>query len=384
MEKHAEFDEIRPYHDEELPQVFEELIADPQFQHIATVAMPGIPFEVLAQGMRQCKTKSEFQKNFGYKILWNIAKSCCDGLTLDHTAIKDKKLAYTYISNHRDITLDSGFLSVLLVDQGMDTVEIAIGDNLLIYPWIKKFVRTNKSFIVQRGLSMRQQLESSQRLSRYIHHTITDKNQSIWIAQREGRAKDSSDHTQESLLKMLAMEGGEGDAIERLLSLNIAPLCISYEYDPCDYLKAKEFQLKRDNPDYKKSVDDDLLNMATGITGYKGRVHFKVASCINEELLKVEDNLSKQDLFTSVAVIIDKAIHSNYTLYAGNYVAYDLLLGNGEFAGKYTEEEKAHFEEYVQKQLDKIDIPNKDIPFLKEKILYMYANPLINYLEATK
>ncbi len=384
MEKHAEFDEIRPYHDEELPQVFEELIADPQFQHIATVAMPGIPFEVLAQGMRQCKTKSEFQKNFGYKILWNIAKSCCDGLTLDHTAIKDKKLAYTYISNHRDITLDSGFLSVLLVDQGMDTVEIAIGDNLLIYPWIKKFVRTNKSFIVQRGLSMRQQLESSQRLSRYIHHTITDKNQSIWIAQREGRAKDSSDHTQESLLKMLAMEGGEGDAIERLLSLNIAPLCISYEYDPCDYLKAKEFQLKRDNPDYKKSVDDDLLNMATGITGYKGRVHFKVASCINEELLKVEDNLSKQDLFTSVAVIIDKAIHSNYTLYAGNYVAYDLLLGNGEFAGKYTEQEKAHFEEYVQKQLDKIDIPNKDIPFLKEKILYMYANPLINYLEATK
>lgn len=384
MEKHAEFDEIRPYHDEELPQVFEELIADPQFQHIATVAMPGIPFEVLAQGMRQCKTKSEFQKNFGYKILWNIAKSCCDGLTLDHTAIKDKKRAYTYISNHRDITLDSGFLSVLLVDQGMDTVEIAIGDNLLIYPWIKKFVRTNKSFIVQRGLSMRQQLESSQRLSRYIHHTITDKNQSIWIAQREGRAKDSSDHTQESLLKMLAMEGGEGDAIERLLSLNIAPLCISYEYDPCDYLKAKEFQLKRDNPDYKKSVDDDLLNMATGITGYKGRVHFKVASCINEELLKVEDNLSKQDLFTSVAVIIDKAIHSNYTLYAGNYVAYDLLLGNGEFAGKYTEEEKAHFEEYVQKQLDKIDIPNKDIPFLKEKILYMYANPLINYLEATK
>lgn len=384
MEKHAEFDEIRPYHDEELPQVFEELIADPQFQHIATVAMPGIPFEVLAQGMRQCKTKSEFQKNFGYKILWNIAKSCCDGLTLDHTAIKDKKLAYTYISNHRDITLDSGFLSVLLVDQGMDTVEIAIGDNLLIYPWIKKFVRTNKSFIVQRGLSMRQQLESSQRLSRYIHHTITDKNQSIWIAQREGRAKDSSDHTQESLLKMLAMEGGEGDAIERLLSLNIAPLCISYEYDPCDYLKAKEFQLKRDNSDYKKSVDDDLLNMATGITGYKGRVHFKVASCINEELLKVEDNLSKQDLFTSVAVIIDKAIHSNYTLYAGNYVAYDLLLGNGEFAGKYTEQEKAHFEEYVQKQLDKIDIPNKDIPFLKEKILYMYANPLINYLEATK
>lgn len=383
MEKHAEFDEIRPYHDEELPQVFEELIADPQFQHIATVAMPGIPFEVLAASMRQCKTKLDFQKSFGYKILWNIAKSCCDGLTLNHTAIKDKNLAYTYISNHRDITLDSGFLSILLVDQGMDTVEIAIGDNLLVYPWIKKFVRTNKSFIVQRGLSMRQQLESSQRLSRYIHHTITDKKQSIWIAQREGRAKDSSDHTQESLLKMLAMEG-EGDAVERLMSLNIAPLCISYEYDPCDYLKAKEFQLKRDNPDYKKTVNDDLLNMATGITGYKGRVHFKAAACINDELLTLGNNLSKQDLFTGVAAIIDKAIHSNYTLYAGNYIAYDLLSANDIFAGKYTEEEKKYFEEYVQQQLDKIDIPNKDIPFLKEKILRMYANPLINYLEAIK
>lgn len=383
MEKHAEFDEIRPYYDEELPQVYEELIADPQFQHIATIAMPDIPFDKLTENMRLCKTKLAFQRAFCYKFLWNVAKASCDGLTLDYKAIKDKKLAYAYISNHRDITLDSGFLSILLMDQDMDTVEIAIGDNLLIYPWIKKFVRVNKSFIVQRGLSMRQQLESSRRLSRYIHYTIADKNQSVWIAQREGRAKDASDRTQESLLKMFAMEG-DGSTVERLLDLNIAPLTISYEYDPCDFLKAMEFQLKRDNPDYKKAVNDDLMNMATGITGYKGRVHFKVASCINEKLLELDKNLPKQELFTYVATLIDKRIHSNYVIYAGNYVAYDMLLGNNEFSDKYSEQEKQHFEEYLQKQLDKITIPGKDIPFLREKLLQMYANPLINYLEATE
>ena len=176
-----EFDEIRPYHDEELPQIYEELIADPAFQQVASAVFPEVPFEALAQKMRACKTKLEFQKAFCYTILRRFAKDTTQGVTLDHTALSDKQAAYTYISNHRDIILDSGFLSVELIDQGMDTVEIAIGDNLLIYPWIKKFVRVNKSFIVQRALTMRQMLESSARMSRYMHHTIKDKHQSIWI-----------------------------------------------------------------------------------------------------------------------------------------------------------------------------------------------------------
>ena len=167
-------------------------------------------------------------------LLHNPEKICQRhdlGVTLDLTAQTDKTSAYTYISNHRDIILDSGFLSVELIDKGMDTVEIAIGDNLLIYPGLE--VRgVNKSFIVQRALTMRQMLESSGRMSRYMHHTIKDKNQSIWIAQREGRAKDSNDRTQESVLKMLAM-GGEGDIIDRLIEMNILPLAILYEYDPC-------------------------------------------------------------------------------------------------------------------------------------------------------
>ena len=170
-----EFDEIRPYHDSELPQIFEELIADPAFRQVVGAVMPGISFEAIAGQMRACKTKFEFQKTFCYGLLKKIIKEATDGVTLDISALTDRQAAYTYVSNHRDIVLDSGLLSVMLVEQGLDTVEIAIGDNLLIYPWIKKLVRVNKSFIVQRALTMRQKLESSARMSRYMHYTIRDK-----------------------------------------------------------------------------------------------------------------------------------------------------------------------------------------------------------------
>lgn len=374
----TEFDEIRPYNDDELPQVLEELIADPAFINAACAAIPNVSFEMLAYQMRSCKTKQDFQKTFCYGILWKIAEDYTDGLTLDHTALPDKKKAYTYLSNHRDIILDSGFLSILLIDQGMDTVEIAIGDNLLIYPWIKKLVRVNKSFIVQRALTMRQMLESSARMSRYMHYTVSVKNQSIWMAQREGRAKDSNDLTQDSILKMLAM-GGEGHILDRLMEMNIAPTAISYEYDPCDYLKAQEFQLKRDVEGYKKTTQDDLKNMQTGLFGYKGKVHFQVAPCINDVLSTLDRSLSKPELYATISTLVDKRIHANYRIYPGNYVAHDLLSGQATFSAQYTVEEKQRFEAYVDKQLARIDIPNKDLPFLREKMLLMYANPLINY-----
>ncbi|WP_308764548.1 acyltransferase [uncultured Bacteroides sp.] len=377
------FDDIRPYHDEELPAVYEELIADPAFQKAVSSIMPGVPFEAIAQKMRSCRTKLEFQKAFCYGLLWNIVKECASGLTIDHSALPDKEKPYTYISNHRDIILDSGFLSILLLDLDMNTVEIAIGDNLLIYPWIKKLVRINKSFIVQRALTMRQMLEASALMSNYMHYTIRDKKQSIWIAQREGRAKDSNDRTQDSVLKMLAM-GGEGSVLERLAEMNIAPLSLSYEYDPCDYLKAQEFQLKRDVEGYKKSTQDDLLNMKTGLFGFKGRVHFQVAELINDDLLKLDASLPKTELFACVSALIDRKIHANYRLYPGNYVACDLLDGTTTFAGNYSAEEKQTFEDYIAGQLDKISIPNKDVEFLREKLLVMYANPVINYLAASR
>lgn len=378
---YMEFDEIRPYYDEELPQIYEELLADPAFRQVVAAVFPEITFEAFAQKMRACKTKLEFQKAFCYTILKRFARDTTAGVTMDHSAQPDKTKAYTYISNHRDITLDSGFLSVELIDEGMDTVEIAIGDNLLIFPWIKKFVRVNKSFIVQRGLTMRQMLESSGRMSRYMHLTIKNKNQSIWIAQREGRAKDSNDRTQESVLKMLAM-GGEGDVIDRLMEMNIVPLTISYEYDPCDYLKAQEFQQKRDIPDYKKTQEDDLKNMQTGLFGFKGRVHFKVTPCINDELSTLNRSQPKPELFEQIATLIDRRIHANYRLYPGNYIAHDLLSGTRSFSGHYTAEEKTKFEDYIDSQLGRIELENKDLPFLREKMLLMYANPLTNYLKA--
>ena len=378
-----EFEEIRPYHDEELPQVFEELIADPAFQQVACAVMPGVPFEAIAQKMRASKTKQEFQENLCYGILHKLAKDTTDGLILESMAVLNKQSAYTYVSNHRDIILDSGFLSVLLVEQGLDTVEIAIGDNLLIYPWIKKLVRINKCFTVQRALTMRQMLESSIRMSRYMHYTIAEKKQSIWIAQREGRAKDSNDVTQDSVLKMLAM-GGDGDIITNLQELNIVPLSISYEYDPCDYLKAQEFQLKRDIEGYKKTTADDLLNMQTGLFGYKGRVHFQTGACMNDELAKMDRSLPKPELFARMSALIDKRIHASYRMYPNNYVAHDLLEGKEDFSDHYTAEDKQRFTAYIEQQLERISIPNKDVDFLRGKMLLMYANPLKNYLAAIK
>ena len=379
----AEFNEIRPYTPEELPQIYEELIADPAFRTVVESVMPGVPFEGLAMKMRQCKTNLEFQKAFFYGLLWDLVKKTANGLTFDCSALSDLTRNYTFISNHRDIILDSAFLSILLIDNGMTTVEIAIGDNLLIYPWIHKLVRVNKSFIVQRALTMRQMLESSARMSRYMHYTISEKNQSIWIAQREGRAKDSNDRTQDSVLKMLAM-GGEGDLIDRLKEMNIAPLAISYEYDPCDFLKAREFQLKRDIEGYKKTTQDDLINMQTGLFGYKGKVHFQVASCINDELEQIDRSLPKPELFAAISACIDQRIYRNYRMYPGNYVAYDWLNGTTEFTGIYSQEEKQQFVGYIEQQLGKIEIPNKDEAFLREKLLLMYANPLINHLAACR
>ncbi len=380
----AEFDEIRPYAPEELPQVFEELIADPMFKAVVGQVMPGIPFDMIAAQMRQCKTNLDFQKAFFYRLLKDLVQKCAKGLVFDCSAIKDKSINYTFISNHRDIVLDSAFLCVLLIENGMNTVEIAIGDNLLIYPWIKKIVRINKSFIVKRGLGLREQLKSSMLMSSYMHYAISQKHENIWIAQRQGRAKDSNDRTQDSILKMMVM-GGEGDIFDRLKEMNLVPLSLSYEFDPCDYLKAKEAQQKRDDANFKKSEADDLTNMQIGIYGYKGHIHFQTAACINDELDEIKSrNLPKTEVFTVIAELIDKYIHQNYHLYPCNYIAMDTLNGDSKFADKYTAEDKAQFEGYLAKQMEKIDLPNKDMDFLRHYMLTMYANPAINHLKAIK
>ncbi len=374
------FDAIRPYTPEELPQVFDELLADEQFCGIMQSFFKDVPFDLLKAKLYACKDNLEVQKAFFYPLLKQLLANAATGCSME-TADVDKTTPHTFISNHRDIVLDSALLSVLLIENGFPTtVEIAIGDNLLIYPWIKKLVRVNKSFIVQRSLTMREMLQSSLCMSEYMHFAIREKRENIWIAQREGRAKDSNDRTQESVLKMMAM-GGEGSPAERLAELNIVPLAISYEYDPCDYLKAQEFQQKRDDASFKKSREDDLQNMQTGIFGYKGEIRYSLAPCINSWLPEIA-GLSKAEFFGEVARRIDIAIHSSYHLFPNNYVAADLLDGTTTHSAHYTAEQKEKFEQYLASRIELVKLPNKDEAFLRERILTMYANPLKNHLAA--
>ena len=378
----AEFDEIRPYAPEELPQIFEELIADPEFRYVMEYAFKGVPFEHIAGQMRASKDNLEFQKALVYPFVQGVIKKLSNGLTAS-IENKEEMAKSLCISNHRDIIMDSALLDMVFVDAIGNTVEIAIGDNLLIRPWIKKLVRVNRSFIVQRSASIREMLASSKRLSSYMHYTITERQQPIWLAQREGRAKDSNDRTQEGLIKMLSMYSS-GDIIDALKVLNIAPTTISYEYDPCDYLKAKEFQQKRDNPEWKKAPQDDLINMKTGMFGYKGCIHYHIAACINDEIDAIDRSLGKNEKTAAVARIIDRHIHKNYKFWPINYYFYELLTGDTRFADRYTAEEKAKLDTYLQGQIEKIDLPDRDDEFCRGKILEMYANPVINYLKAVE
>ena len=378
----AEYDEIRPYSPEELPQIFEELIADPEFKAVIAHAFKDVPFEHIAMAMRASKSNLEFQKALVYPFVKGVIKKLSSGLTVSYEN-KEHMAHSLCISNHRDIIMDSAFLCIVFADTVDNTVEIAIGDNLLIRPWIKKLVRVNRSFIVQRSAGIREMLASSKRLSSYMHYTITERKQPIWLAQREGRAKDSNDRTQEGLIKMLSMYSRE-DIIDALKVLNIAPTTISYEYDPCDFLKAKEFQQKRDNPEWKKAPQDDLINMQTGMFGYKGGIHYHIADCINDEIDAIDRTLGKNEKTAAVARIIDRHIHKNYKFWPINYYFYELLTGDARFADKYTAEEKAKLDAYMQGQIEKIDLPNRDDDFCRTKILEMYANPVINYLKATE
>ena len=422
MQGREEFDEIRPYEEGEMLQAFNDLLADRQFNVVMKGMAPWLPKGVrnalLRLLFRGVKTPLDFQKRFMKPVVKYIIRRHTDGTTFDDTDLRQALTShpssltphprYTFVSNHRDIVLDSAFLDVLLIDAGYPTtVEIGIGDNLLIYPWIKRLVRMNKAFTVRRGLSPKEMLRSSQLMSRYIHYAVTEKHENIWIAQREGRAKDSDDRTQDAVLKMLAMGGAAssassvpggsaaGSAAASIGELNIVPLTISYEYDPCDYLKAQEFQQKRDNPAFKKSKQDDLDNMRTGIFGYKGRVHYHCGTPVNEWLRKLE-NLPKQEFFKALAEGMDAEIHRGYRLYPCNYIAYDELQAlhptpadapNGSLSpltSHYTAADRERFDSYIAAQLAKITIPDKDEPFLRERMLTMYANPLINKLKQNK
>lgn len=382
MDPHI-FDDIRPFDRGEMKFALNELLRDRHFNKMIGGFLP-LPkvvrnalFKLLFVGI---KTPLDFQVRFMKPIVRHILRKHANKASFEHDAICSRG-NYSFISNHRDIVLDSAILSYLLHKSGFATTcEIAIGDNLLIYPWIKTLVRMNKAFIVRRSLKAKEMLESSRLMSSYIHYAVTQKKENLWIAQREGRAKDSSDQTQDSVLKMLAM-GAELPPVESLRELNITPLTISYEYDPCDYLKAQEFQQRRDDASWKKSKQDDLDNMRIGIFGYKGHVHYHCASCINEWIDELAE-LPKQEFYRVLAERITAEIHRGYMLYPCNFIAYDELNGTRHFADRYSEADVRGFDGYLRGQIEKVSIPNPDVEFLRGRILTMYANPVENKLKS--
>lgn len=378
-----EFKDIAPTDDCDFQQRMSQLVKEPGFEHAIRYVMPDVNFPEFAQGLCQIDNKSDFQIKVVGPFLEMLIMKTTSGLSITGVENIDNDKCYTFITNHRDIVLDASFLNVLLIKNNLKTTEIAIGDNLLVYEWISDLVKLNKSFIVKRNLRMTKALEAAKQLSAYINFAINEKGESVWIAQREGRCKDSNDKTQESLIKMLGLAGGKA-VLSQIKSLNLLPVSISYEYDPNDYLKAREFLMKRNNPDFKKSQRDDLFSMETGLLQYKGHVHFTVGQPINPQLENISTDADKAEVVKQVCKAVDNTIYKGYCIYPINYIALDLLEGTKLYLDKYSAEDVEAFETYIDSQLAKIDdVPNlteEDMQYMRHMMLIMYANPLKNQI----
>lgn len=377
------FSDIAPYDNCEFHEKISGLIKEPGFEHAVKWVMPNIDYTDFCNQMLQVRDGNTFQTEIMMPFLEMLVAKTTSGLTCNGLCNINKAKAYTFITNHRDIVLDTSFLNLNFLRSGYPTTEVAIGDNLLIYTWISDLVRLNKSFIVRRNLPRVKALDAAKELSGYIHYAITEKNQSIWIAEREGRSKDSSDMAQDALVKMLSL-GGKSTFKQNLLDLNILPVSISYEYDPNDYLKAREFLLRKNDPEYKKTQRDDLFAMETGLLQPKGQVHFEVGTCINPSIESISDS-DKSTLAREVCNAIDGQIHTGYKLFPINYIAYDQLSGTTIFADKYTDDEVAGFNTYIRNQIGKVEeqgITDDDRNYMHEMMLTMYSNPVKNKINS--
>lgn len=374
--------DIGPYPDSEFQNKMQALVKEPGFLHAIGYTMPEKEIPALVDELLRITNKYDFQHKIMFPFLEMLAKTTTSGISLGGAKYFNPALNYTFITNHRDIVLDASFLNLAFLRRGWPTTEVAIGNNLLIYDWITDLVKLNKSFIVKRDGSLREGLVNAKNLSAYIHHTILDKRESVWIAQREGRAKDSSDHTQEALVKMLAL-AGEKSFMHNLKEINLMPVAISYEYDPNDYLKAKEFLMKRRDPSFKKSQRDDLFSMETGLLQYKGKLHFQLTPRINTKIDQIGEYGDKQDAARAICRIIDQAIHRSYEIFEVNYIAFDILHNSSRFKEKYTDAQRDEFTKYIDKQIAKANVPDADADerkFMVEMMLTMYSNPLKNKL----
>lgn len=368
------FDDIRPFYDHEVNSITKQLCDEREFLKIVGYFFPKYPIESIKAKLQRVFSIDEFQSKVISPIVDAIIKSSTDGITCSGIDNLSKDGNYLFISNHRDIVLDSAFLNILFFKNGFRTTEIAIGSNLLIYPWITKLVKLNKSFIVNRNVPIRQIYEYSSKLSKYIRYSLTDKKNSIWIAQREGRTKNGDDRTQVSLLKMFDISG-EGKIGDNYKALNIVPVAISYERESCATFKVKEIYARSKNPNYKKSIRDDLVSMTKGMQSPKGRVHFSFGTPLNEVIDFDNIETNKNNFIKFLASKIDEQIHTEFKLWPSNYIAKDMLDNEQLFAEYYTKEDFDEFSAYLNKQLSNL---RGEPEVLKRLYLEIYANPLIN------
>lgn len=370
----TEFEDIRPYNDSEVPAAIERLLKEPGFRKTIKYFFPNVPIDVMENKLRNIKTIKEFQTQFIAVLVTGIENRTTKSVKFLGLENIPEGKGYLIVSNHRDIILDSAILNTHLALASRDTSEIAIGSNLLIFPWITDLVKLNRTFVVKRNLSVKELMASSMIQSKYIRHTIIDRKTSIWIAQREGRTKNGDDKTQGSVLKMFNM-AAEGDVVKSLIDLNIVPMTISYEYDPVDIHKVTEQYNKMIDNTFKKNKVDDVTGMREGLTWKKGRVVVNIGRPINEDLAKMPKAPNKNLQYEEIAKLIDSKIYQGYTLYPINYVSADILKNSSQFADKYTNADKEEALEYFKIQSQSFD---GDVELQKKMLMQIYANPVFN------
>jgi hypothetical protein len=373
MSQNFNFDDIRPFYDQEAHNAMMRLRKDPLFMQLVNYIWPGMTQEEAFAKTEKVTDNMSFQLEFMHKAIRVIVERSSDGLTSSGFDNVDPSKAYLYIANHRDILLDSAILQILLVEHGFKTSEITFGNNLMQGDFITDFGKLNRMFTVLREGNNRELYEISQKLSSYIRHTIVEKNVSVWIAQRNGRTKDGYDLTQTGLLKMLNLSSAKSFS-ESMKELHIVPLSVSYEYEPCDDLKVQELYLSSLHSKYVKAPGEDINSIVTGIKQHKGRIHMAVGTPIISELDEIERTYSNEnEKIKQLVNLIDEQLYNNYKLWPINYIANDIANNSNSYSSEYTNEEKANFIDYINKKITKL---KGDQQSLFNLFINMYSNPV--------
>lgn len=371
----TKFDDIRPYNDSEVHPALERIVANPLLSNIAKYLFPGKDENLFKQLLLSCNTKDDFQVKVMSGVVEKILADTSKGLTYEGLEYFDGGAKHLIVSNHRDIVLDSAIIQLILFRHDVPRTEIAVGDNLITSSFIEDITRCNRMIKVIRSTSPREVYTTSKVLSEYMRYRVSNQISSIWIAQRNGRTKDGIDVTEQGLLKMFDMSGS-GDFVKDFNELSIMPASISYEYEPCDILKAIELYISR-RQKYVKAEGEDLNSILTGIMQPKGRIHIQFNEPLTEEEVNAAAELDKNERFKALGIAMDRKIIANYKLWPNNYIAYDMLNGEGRFADEYTAEEKVAFEGYLNAIMQKVDKMEVDKAELKEILLGIYANPVV-------